>query len=524
VRVSDDKGNLWTLAASVNNGQVTSSVYIATNVAAGTDQVTVQFDGALYGCQFVLSEFYNVAAASSIDATSTNATSVAPSVSAGSMVPRASGDLIYNYGYDEANASLQPGGTLPVSSIAAGSRFSLLSADVFLGDFAQYYIQPTATQITPTASVSGGADKFNSVAVALRPAVQGTPPKSGIRIVHVSHFMVTKTTPIIFPSVGNLLLFATTRPAYGETNAIDYSAVSSTPANTWVKTDQTAIPPGYGPAQVWYATNANSSLNETINVTGVPGPYGTTFVMYDVANAGGYDTAAGRPASAMTTSSPTESFSGFSQITPSGPGELVFAFLANSFGPNISVSPGIMDTVLYGGQIDADLMDNADGYAHVYASGTSPISFAYKMNSGGNSQSVERGIAIAFKPSASPTPTPIPTPTPSPSPSATPTPTPSPAPTPTPKPTPTPQPTPSSATLAWNADPSTGNASTNAAGYHLRIGTASKTYTQSIDTKTSTSQVVSNLTSGTQYYFAVTAYNAQGTDSPFSNEVAWTAP
>jgi hypothetical protein len=410
VTITDDKNNVWALAGSVNNGSVFSAVYIALNVAAGTDQVSVKFDTALYGAQFTLSEFYNVAAASAFDVASASFSTHSPTVSAGAMIPSANGDLIFNYGYDDSNAGLDPGGNIPVTSIAGGSGFSLLSADVMLGSFAQYSVQSNAATIKPSASITGGTDAFNSVAIALKSAQQGTPPPAGIRIVHVYHVMVTKTTPMIFPSTGNLLLFATTRPK----SDIDYSCASSSPSNNWVKVDESVVGgvSGSYPPQVWYAENARSSLNETISVCNVPGPNGTTFVMYDITGAGGFDTGAGRPSSYLSTSSPTQSFSGFTPITPSTPGELVFAFLANSFGPNISESPGIMDTVLYGGQIDADLMDNSDGYAHYYAPDTSTVSFSYQLNSGGSSTSAERGIAIAFKAATAPPPTPTPTPSP----------------------------------------------------------------------------------------------------------------
>jgi hypothetical protein len=85
-------------------------------------------------------------------------------------------------------------------------------------------------------------------------------------------------------------------------------------------------------------------------------------------------------------------------------------------------------------------------------------------------------------------------------------------------------PGPARATLAWDADPSTGNPNTNAAGYHLHIGRVSKTYTQTIDAGPSTTTTVSNLASGSRYYFAVTAYNAAGIDSPTSNEVSLMTP
>src|ERR1700731_1104904 len=261
IAVTDDQGNTWTQVGTVNNGSIISAVYVALNVTAGTQQVTIRFDTQLYGCQFVLSEFYNVAAAAALDGVSANAASQAPAVSAGSITPLVSGDLIYNYGYDDVNASLQPGGTLPVNSIAPGSGFSLLSADVMLGSFAQYYVQPSAAPINPAVNVSGGSDAFNSIAVALKSATQGIPPLAGIRIVHVYHVMVTKTTPMIFPCSGNLLLFATARPK----SEINYSCASSVPSNNWVKVDESPVIglSGAYPPQVWYAENANSSLNET---------------------------------------------------------------------------------------------------------------------------------------------------------------------------------------------------------------------------------------------------------------------
>jgi hypothetical protein len=203
---------------------------------------------------------------------------------------------------------------------------------------------------------------------------------------------------------GNLILFATARPG----SAIDYSAVTSKPSNNWTKIDESLVN-GHGPPQVWYATNAQASLNLNLTITGTPGAHGTTLVFYDVVNAGAYDTSAGRPSSYLVTTSPTQSFSNFCPITPSQTGELIFDFLQCSFGPVVVVSPGTMDTVLYGGEIDADLMDNADGYAHYYSNSTSTTSFSYTMNSGEHVRSQEVGIAIAFS-AASLTPTPKPTP------------------------------------------------------------------------------------------------------------------
>jgi len=70
-----------------------------------------------------------------------------------------------------------------------------------------------------------------------------------------------------------------------------------------------------------------------------------------------------------------------------------------------------------------------------------------------------------------------------------------------------------SVTLAWpaSADPSV-------VGYKLYYGVASGAYTQTLDVGPATTATISNLIAGTRYYFAATAYNASGVESPFSNE------
>jgi Fibronectin type III domain len=79
-------------------------------------------------------------------------------------------------------------------------------------------------------------------------------------------------------------------------------------------------------------------------------------------------------------------------------------------------------------------------------------------------------------------------------------------------------------TLAWNANSPTNNAATNTTGYRIKLGTATKTYTQTTTLGNVTTATVSSLVSGTTYYCAVTAYDSAGLDSPVSNEVVYQAP
>ncbi|MDE3066508.1 MAG: fibronectin type III domain-containing protein [Verrucomicrobiota bacterium] len=74
-------------------------------------------------------------------------------------------------------------------------------------------------------------------------------------------------------------------------------------------------------------------------------------------------------------------------------------------------------------------------------------------------------------------------------------------------------------TLAWN--PSTNS---DVVGYNIYWGVASDIYTNKIFVGNVTSATVSGLTEGTVYYFAATALNSMGLESPFSNEAVYTVP
>jgi hypothetical protein len=71
-------------------------------------------------------------------------------------------------------------------------------------------------------------------------------------------------------------------------------------------------------------------------------------------------------------------------------------------------------------------------------------------------------------------------------------------------------------TLEW--DP---NTETDLTGYKVYYGTSSRTYSTPIAAGLLSTYTVTGLAPGT-YYFAVTAFNADGMESAFSNEVSTT--
>ena len=82
------------------------------------------------------------------------------------------------------------------------------------------------------------------------------------------------------------------------------------------------------------------------------------------------------------------------------------------------------------------------------------------------------------------------------------------------------------AALSWSA-PTTntdGTPVSNLAGYNVYVGNASRSYQQKINVGNTTSYNVANLNDGATYYFAVTAYNSAGMESPYSTEGSKTFP
>ena len=71
--------------------------------------------------------------------------------------------------------------------------------------------------------------------------------------------------------------------------------------------------------------------------------------------------------------------------------------------------------------------------------------------------------------------------------------------------------------LEWDPNPEP-----TIAGYNVYTGTASGNYTQVIDVGLQTSVPLTNLLAGVTHFFAVTAYDTDRLESPFSDEVSYT--
>jgi cytoskeletal protein RodZ len=74
-------------------------------------------------------------------------------------------------------------------------------------------------------------------------------------------------------------------------------------------------------------------------------------------------------------------------------------------------------------------------------------------------------------------------------------------------------------TLAWDPNPEP-----EVSGYRLHYGLSSGDYTTTIDVGNVTTHVLDGLTEGRAYFFVVTAYDRDGDESGYSNEVSCTPP
>jgi hypothetical protein len=76
-----------------------------------------------------------------------------------------------------------------------------------------------------------------------------------------------------------------------------------------------------------------------------------------------------------------------------------------------------------------------------------------------------------------------------------------------------------SVVLVWNP-----SLDTNVVGYNIYYGTVSGEYTNELVLGNVSTATLTGLTAGTTYYFVATATGADGVESPFSNETAYTVP
>ena len=399
--VSDDKSNPWTLVDSVvdSNYNIYVGIYLATNVVAGTRFIDLHRSAGTDNVAMSVSEYYNVAASSALDTSSCNAGSSSTTITAGSITPTVSGDLLWQWTVNGVD-----GGGLPNSTIsfAAGSQSNIswqfLGTDLYDGDAVQAGIYSASSAINPTFT-SGSLEEWSSCVVALKAASAGNAPTSAFRIVHMLHQQMPASGanpwPIQFASSGNLVVLS----ALNGTSSI--SSISSSPSNTWSSTG-TAAMGGDNVSQIYYAANASTSNSLTLAVT-LDNTGNATFMMYDIMGAatspfdvdsGGQTGDEGSIVSTLTTCS--------SCLTPAGANELIIANFGQDWCTATSISApsgALFDSATdTGNSVNGpQFVDQNNGWMHFYDSGTSALNVTWGETCGTEAEGAWAGRVAAFK-------------------------------------------------------------------------------------------------------------------------------
>ena len=400
--VHDDKGNAYSVKVNYFDSTDTQSIGIATafNIAAGARVVSVCFSSDPGGyTQPMATEFDNV---TGIDGAGSGSQGTGTSVTAGSMTPTVTGDLVYQVAFSLS---------INQSSFTAGSQsnisWSLLSSDLLDGWAAQYGLYNSTAAINPTLTM-GTSQKWISASVLLKTGTSGGVP-SGMRIVHLVHENIPfhanaggtgnpfpNPTTVQFPSSGNLLVAM----IGGGYVACTVTGVSDNNGNTWAQAGPTEIQASNDVTQAFYAGSATTSgnLRLTVHWSATDGDF--SFFLYDITGAAAspLDTATGGTGSQSNSGNLTMPYT----INPAQSGELVFAEVIWDYntGAGIVGSGWLFDTNTFDGenQSGPEPIDQNNGWGHYITTSTSPVSVTWQTQYAGLPTGNWSSVAVAFKP------------------------------------------------------------------------------------------------------------------------------
>ena len=342
-------------------------------------------------------EFANL---TGMDGTGTGNNGSGTSVSAGSLTPSASGDLVYQVVASLAASRSQ-------SSFAAGSQsnigWNLLSADLMDGWAGQYGVYNSTSPLNPSMTM-GSSQPWASAAVLLKTGSSGSVP-SGMRIVHlvlenipqqVAAGGTGKPFPnplsLQFPSSGNLLLAMIA----GGHNAETVTSISDSSGNSWSQAGATAAN-GDATAQAYYTGGAATSadLGLTLNWSGSSGDY--TALLYDVTGAAAepLDTATGAVGTQATAGNLTMPFT----ITPATANELVFLAAAWQQNTGTGLVGQFFDANGFSGESlnGPGPVDENNGWGHAITTSTAAVGFTFTLESATTATGNWVATAAAFQ-------------------------------------------------------------------------------------------------------------------------------
>lgn len=401
--IADDKTNTWVTLGDIIGGQ-RLTLLGAFNVAAGTSKCTVTFNGTPNFTQTdFVGEFNNVSLTGVLDHTVVTNASVATPVKSGSQTTVTNGDLIV-----QVICDVTTGPPTSITKFAPDTNFSLSGAHIVDGMASQWGVQTTAGAINPGITVTGGADSFATITVAIKSAAAGTALPAGMRIMGMIHYpayasIITTTMAFQFPCSGNLLV--TEMLTFSLAQASTLSSIVDSKLNTW----QVRSGPISGLTgvqnEIWSGENATTSNDLTGTMTWTSTLAGTVggdthFVLIDVGGAATspFDVAANNTGNQVAAGNLSTVV-----ITPTTSNGIIFCegdiFSHTASGtsgvatPHLFVSP-LMDGG--GNDLDEDAL-----WAHYYNPSTAAVTFTFTIQHNTAGVGTWGAVAAAFKAPAS---------------------------------------------------------------------------------------------------------------------------
>jgi hypothetical protein len=386
---TDNKSNTWHEGPSVTNtsGHVQLSGWYTTG-AAGTTTIKINTSGSsasgsITAFSVKISEIYN----SNCTLDTSGSASASKSVSLSTTTT----DFLWEASDDMSN--LDPG----LTSITAGTGFTLLSANREAGAVAQW--NPSAPSGSNTCTLTtSGSDTWSSICMAFQAASGGTAP-SGMYVNHIqAEWYDTSSHTMQFPCSGNLEVAEWASQQQTLT-------ISDSGGFSWNAGPEVVAPGSTdGAAQIPWGTGGTCSSTETITPTYSQSGLGY-MMMFDIA---------GAPASPLDTSHTStgnQTSAGpliADSITPTVSGDLVLNMTTvyfdtlttpNASGTLFTIAVNSGDDNISGGTPPSHLQDD-DGRAAIYGAGTSAITWTYPntgSTNGGTATGPWASASIAFK-------------------------------------------------------------------------------------------------------------------------------
>lgn len=392
-----DANNTWSTTPVVSKAgsSYTAAYFVLPNIAGGAETVTVNFSGAVIPFNYEITEVTNVATSSPANGSS-SATGTGSALSAGAFTPTTNndangGNIILSY-----HALASSAGSNPTSFVPGGS-FNLLNGDIaWTNDqgfphASQYFVQAAQASVTPSITATGDtSDSYNSIAIALKSANAGSGIPAGIRVVKINHFTAAGSIPstwnLQFPGNGNLQVCATANSS----TLTPITSATDTDGNTWTKVSVAADEP-----QIFYLGSAAASPTRIIHFNGT---FSVTISMrcFDIKSAASA-TADATGVMSSTSVGGTTSISNAPSVTPTNSNGFCLASMGLGQGPGLSVtSPtgATFDLVTYTGEVDGDLMENADALAHYYNPNTTQINWDWTFSNQPSNTAFATGVCF----------------------------------------------------------------------------------------------------------------------------------